>query len=311
MPNFQHLNARMKKAGLILLFMCLPILLFAQQNTSSYSFGVRVIGSGKPMILIPGFKGSADTYNDVVAHYKDHYKCYVITLAGFAGQPASGVHDHLLLKQRDDIIRFIIQQKLNKPVLVGFSFGGALAQWITVTRPELISKLVDIDGTPFDASLGSTTFNKDSLIKADAARYARLVDETPAFWKKRDSIFHSPAMNKQGDIQLAKLVSDTNRIAGIEAWDKASDFRTGALMDIEADTLDMRESVGRINTPILVLGSWTSWDYKDKPAGEADYRKAYANAKNVTIVFSDRGKHFLMWEDFGWMLAQIDVFLKK
>ncbi len=82
-----------------------------------YSFGPRIIGRGRPMILIPGLKGSADTYYDIVDHYKSRYKCYVITLAGFAGQPPSGVHDHLLLKQRDDIIRFIVDNHLHKPVL--------------------------------------------------------------------------------------------------------------------------------------------------------------------------------------------------
>jgi len=77
---------------------------------AKYAFGVRIVGHGKPMILIPGLKGSADTYNDVVAHYKNRYTCYVITLAGFAGQPPSGALDHLLQQQRDDIIRYIVEQ---------------------------------------------------------------------------------------------------------------------------------------------------------------------------------------------------------
>jgi hypothetical protein len=44
------------------------------------SFAVRIVGHGKPMILIPGFKGSPHTYNDIVAHFMDKYTCYVITL---------------------------------------------------------------------------------------------------------------------------------------------------------------------------------------------------------------------------------------
>ena len=89
----------MKKLALLLLALSvfLQRTVYGKQRVA-YSFGVRIIGKGKPMILIPGMKGSADTYNGVVAHYKGHYKCYVITLAGFAGQPPSGVHDHLLLK---------------------------------------------------------------------------------------------------------------------------------------------------------------------------------------------------------------------
>ncbi len=88
-----------------LLILACSLSIITKAEIPKYSFGVRVVGSGKPMILIPGNKGSADTYNDVVAHYKSRYKCYVITLAGFAGEAPSDAHDHLLLKQRDDIIR--------------------------------------------------------------------------------------------------------------------------------------------------------------------------------------------------------------
>jgi N-formylmaleamate deformylase len=95
----------MKKA----IFTLIAALTFcAAQAQNSYSFGLRIIGEGKPMILIPGLKGSADTYNDVVAHYKDHYKCYIVTLAGFAGQPASAELDHPFQEQRDELIRLII-----------------------------------------------------------------------------------------------------------------------------------------------------------------------------------------------------------
>jgi N-formylmaleamate deformylase len=294
-------------------FMFLLFLAFTHVRAAdTYSFGVRIIGKGKPMILIPGNKGSADTYNEVVAHYKNHYKCYVITLAGFAGQPPSGAHDHLLLKQRDDIIRYIIDKHLHKPVLVGFSFGAALAMWIACTRPELIGPFIDLDGTPFDAGVDADHFNKDSLINADGARYQKALIQTPAYWKKRDSAFHSPASNKEGAIYLKKLVSDTSRIAEIMVWDKASDFRSSVLMNLEADTLDMRDDVAKIKSPILLLGSWKGWDViKTKADAEKRYGAQFAKAKNITIAFSENGKHFLMWEDFDWMIGEMDKFLLK
>jgi N-formylmaleamate deformylase len=63
-------------ATLIVNFLLSIFILQAQGNTKpAYTFGVRIMGKGTPMLLIPGFKGSADTYNQVVEHYKQHYKC--------------------------------------------------------------------------------------------------------------------------------------------------------------------------------------------------------------------------------------------
>jgi N-formylmaleamate deformylase len=296
----------------LLILTCLVTTLHTNAEVPKYSFAVRIVGNGKPMILIPGNKGSADTYNEVVAHYKNRYKCYVITLAGFAGQPPSGAHDHLLLKQRDDIIRYIINKHLYKPVLVGFSFGGGLAMWIACTQPNLIGLFIDIDGTPFDAAVDVDHLDKDSLIKADVARYAKLLIKDKQYWRKRDSAFHTPASNKEGFIYLQKLVSDTSRIAEIMKWDIASDFRSSVLMNLEADTLDMRENIARIKSPILLLGSWQGYDViKTKAGGEKRYREQFAKAKNITIAFSENGKHFLMWEDFNWMIHEMDKFLNK
>jgi len=184
----------------LLALTCLLSAIHTKAEVPEYSFGVKITGKGKPMVLIPGNKGSADIYNEVVAHYKSHYKCYVITLAGFAGQPPSDAHDHLLLKQRNDIIRYIENEHIHKPVLVGFSFGAGLAMWVACTKPELIGPFIDLDGTPFDAAVDANNFNKDSLIKSDGERYKKALTRTPAYWKMRDSAFHSPASNKEGAI---------------------------------------------------------------------------------------------------------------
>jgi N-formylmaleamate deformylase len=299
----------MKKAIFILFA---TIVFFSARAQNPYSFGVRIIGKGKPMILIPGNKGSADTYNEVVAHYKDKYTCYVITLAGFAGQPASDAHDHLLMRQRDEIIRYIIDVHLAKPVLVGFSFGGALAMWIAVTRPDLIGPLIELDATPFDAAVDADHLNKDSLVKATDTRYKKALAQTPAFWKKRDSVYHSPSHYQDGFVYIQKLLTDTGKIAETWEWDKASDFRASVLMNLESDTLDMRESVARIKSPILMLGSWKGYDLiKSKADAERRYGAQYDKAKNVTLIFSENGKHFLMYEDFDWMISEMDKFLKR
>jgi len=305
----------MKKSLILtLLFFSITILTLKAQEVTGhkYSFGVRISGKGKPMILIPSLKGSADTYNDVVAHYKDHYKCYVITLAGFAGQPGSGELDHPFRQQRDEIIQYIIDQHLKKPVLVGFSFGGSLALWIASTRPDLIGPLVELDGVPDDDAIESDHVNKDSIIKLSKSRHDRIVNATPQFWTHYDSLRHTYKFRREGFADVAKLVTDTNRLNQVLDWDDASDYKASWLMMSEADQLDLRDSVAKVNSPILVLGSWIGWDnFKTKETVSKRYHMQWDQAKNVTIAFSDHGKHFLMYDDLDWMLGQMDVFLDK
>jgi N-formylmaleamate deformylase len=277
-----------------------------------YSFAVQVTGKGKPVIFIPGNAGSADTYKETVAHFKDRYTCYIVTLAGFAGQPPSGARDHLLLKQRDELIRFITDRHLQKPVLAGFSFGGALALWTATTRPDLVGPLIDLDGTPFDAAVDVAVLNKGSLVKAEAGRYTKLLAESPGYWRKRDSAWHSPESELTGFTELEKLVSDTARILQLLEWDRESDYRSMVLMNLEADTIDLREAVARIKSPVLVLGSWRGYDFiKSKREAEKRYGELYAKATNLTLIFSENGKHFLMWEDFDWMIGQMEKFLQQ
>ena len=38
------------------------------------SFAVKVEGTGRPMILVPGFVSSGEVWADVVAHYKTRYR---------------------------------------------------------------------------------------------------------------------------------------------------------------------------------------------------------------------------------------------
>lgn len=295
--------------------LCLVALLSILQlklNAQNYSFGVRIIGKGRPMILIPGIKGSADTYNDVVAHYKDHYKCYVITLAGFAGQPASGDVNHPLQGQRDEIINYIIEKHLHKPVLVGFSFGGSLALWIASTRPDLIGPLIELDGVPLDAGIEKNHVNMDSIRKDARNRREKIINAAPDYWRHVDSIRHTKKFRDEGIASLRDLVTDTNRIKQIMTWDDSSDYKASRLMINEMDGLDLRDSVARIHSPILVLGSWIGWgNFKTKDAVEKRYQMQYAPADKVTIVFSEKGKHFLMYDDFDWMIAEMDKFLKS
>src|SRR5439155_16761665 len=89
-------------------------------------FAVKVTGKGKPIIFIPGLACSGEVWDSAVEHYKDHNECHVLTLAGFAGQPALKDKSAYLETIRKAIVAYIKEKKLDKPVVVGHSLGGYL-----------------------------------------------------------------------------------------------------------------------------------------------------------------------------------------
>src|SRR5882672_4350592 len=82
------------------------------------SFTVDVVGKGKQsVILIPGLTCPGEVWNETVEQFKGKYNCHIITLPGFAGQPAV-THDLFLKSMRDEIIQYIKTNKLRKVILV-------------------------------------------------------------------------------------------------------------------------------------------------------------------------------------------------
>jgi pimeloyl-ACP methyl ester carboxylesterase len=102
----------------------------ATPTSKAKSFAVRVTGTGKPMILIPGLTCSGDVWDSTVEHFKGRYQCHVLTLAGFAGQPP--ISPPLMETVRKDLAGYIRAKKLEHPVLSAI----ALADFCPIGWPR-------------------------------------------------------------------------------------------------------------------------------------------------------------------------------
>src|SRR3954452_1692904 len=66
------------------------------------AFAVKVSGTGRPVIFIPGLASPGAVWDGAVAHLGGKVQAHVLTLAGFAGQPAmqgpflQQVHDQIV-----------------------------------------------------------------------------------------------------------------------------------------------------------------------------------------------------------------------
>lgn len=106
----------MKKAIFTFIFSIMFSISFAQHP----AFEVEVSGYGQPIILIPRYSCSGEVCNETVSHLKKKYQLHVLTLAGFStAKPIQD--DEILATVKSQIIQYVKDQKMIKPVVIGHS----------------------------------------------------------------------------------------------------------------------------------------------------------------------------------------------
>lgn len=132
-----------RASALLVMLLCLSVLRSHGQSNPT-SFKIAIKGEGQPIILIPGLSCSGEVWHETVERYKKDYKCHVLTLAGFAGQPPIQ-SEKFLETVCDELASYIRQQKLNKPIVVGHSLGGFVGMWLGAKEPDLVGALVIVE----------------------------------------------------------------------------------------------------------------------------------------------------------------------
>ncbi|WP_375415916.1 alpha/beta fold hydrolase [uncultured Hymenobacter sp.] len=273
------------------------------------SFAVRVMGQGRPLILIPGLTYPGAVWDETVARYQSRYQCHVLSLAGFGGvapaparasfsetAPETGT-ESFLPAVREQLLAYIKTQKLDRPAIIGHSLGGFLSLWLSTAQPDAIGPLIIVDSLPFLAAI------QNPAMTAEAAQ--------PMAAGMRQQM-RAGRMTAAQQRQLARgLVTDTARQSLLARWGQASDPASVAQAMYELYTTDLRANLGAIRQPALVLGAWAAY----QPYGatlastRAIFAAQYARLPQHRIEMSAAGRHFLMYDDASWFFQQTDAFL--
>lgn len=265
------------------------------------SFKVEVVGKGKQsMILIPGLTCPGEVWDETVARYKTNYTCHVISLPGFAGQPAIEAENYLQT-MRDEVITYIKENKLKKPIMVGHSLGGFLSLWISATEPDLVGANFIVDGLPFLSAVQNPNATSENSKAMAEGMYKMMVNATPEQTKQSQQYF------------LPAMVTDKAKYEILSKWGVDSHAPTVAKAMYEMYVIDLRTEISKIKVQVTVLGAWIG--YKNygitREAAEGMYQAQYTQLPNKTIIMTDTAKHFIMYDDPEWFFAQLDQFLNK
>jgi N-formylmaleamate deformylase len=284
------------KRSLALLLLVVGCAGTGASDAATPEFVVTVTGEGPPVILIPGLASAGEVWDGVVADLRGTHACHVVTLAGFAGTPpiAAPVLDQV----RDALARYIAERRLARPLVVGHSLGGFVALDLAAKHPELSGPLLIVDSLPFLAAVSDPQATPASFRPQAEALRRQLVSTPDAELR---------AMKR---LELATMIRDPEKIELALDWFMRSDLPTVGQTLVELMTTDLRPALGSIQRPVRVIGTWIAYAAEATRAQtEAQFIAQYAGLPAVEIVMADEARHFVMFDDLPFLLAQVHEIL--
>ena len=253
-----------------------------------------------PVLLIPGLMSDGSIWQSTVAALRQQREVHVVHLAGFAGKPA--IAGSLLAQVQQELMQYIKQQQLQKPVIIGHSLGGFLAFALASQAPDVIGPIVAVDGVPYLAPI----FTRDA--NTQVAQIQAQAEQMKQFYQQV-SAEQFQASIRQGLFIQAQAGANADKVL---AMAMASDRQTVGQVMYELLTTDLRPQVQHIQQPVLLLGAGGALPSAAmRPAVEALYQQQIATVPNARLVFNWQSRHFMMLDSPEWTLNEINKFLQE
>lgn len=234
-------------------------------------------GQGPDLLFLHGAGGVA--WAGALPLLARHFHVYAPVLPGFGRSAAEGLE---LLEDQLDLFQhgFDVMEKLGleKPLLVGESFGGWIAGEMAALRPKEVGKL---------AVLAPVGLWRDEAPVTDL--FGLEIGELLPF------LFHD--MSTPGAVamsQLTKLMSDKDDKTEAQVEQLIAllmGFRTAAKFLFPVPETGLERRLWRIRVPTLVL--WGAQDRFIAPSYADIWAK---NVKNAQVVTIERCGHLIMQE---------------
>jgi len=95
----------------------------------------------KTLLIIPGWEGTRETWKNFIALAQNEFETVCLNLPGFGDEPCPeipwGVEDYANFVKNK-----IVSLGIEKPYILGHSFGGQVAVFLVANYPDIAGKLV-------------------------------------------------------------------------------------------------------------------------------------------------------------------------
>jgi N-formylmaleamate deformylase len=257
------------------------------------SFTVQVSGAGRPIIFIPGLACDGHVWDDTVAHLGGKVQSHVLSLKGFAGNPP--IAQPLLPTVHDEIIRYIRENHLDHPIVVGHSLGGFMTYWIAETASDAIGGAVAVDGAPFLPALMDPKATVESSADGAKAMHDQMAASPETF-----------RANVEGYMKM--MIGDPAKHQDVIDASMKSDPATSADAMYFLMKTDLRPDLGKITVPFLTITEdGGGRESPDEISKVWEAQLAAIPSHEVKVI--EHSKHFVMLDQPDAFYAALDAYL--
>lgn len=293
----------MKRRGFIGVLAALALAACATAGAPQFSsdrITVVTRGSGSDVIFIPGLSSHRDVWADTAAALEGRYRVHLVQVNGFAGFPAAGnAEGPVAAPVAEEIARYIAEQGLERPAVIGHSMGGTMGMMLAARHPSSVGKLMVVDMVPWMGAMF-------------AAPGATAESVRPVADNIRAQMLAAPAGDTTMTQQMiaGMIRTESARAQHIE-YSRISDRSAVANAFHELIVTDMRPELPNITAPVTVLFVIPPNAPITPEQYEGYTRMSYANLPNARIVKVEESYHFIMIDQRERFIRDVEAFLAE
>ena len=275
----------------------------AHADFASDRLHVRVDGpEGAPdLILIPGLSSSPEIWQGTVDHLGAGWRVHRIHIQGFAGaEPKGNATGPVAAPVAEEIARYITENKLDHPVVVGHSMGGTIGMMLAARHPDLVGKLMVVDMIPFmGAMFGPPGTTAESVAPIAEQVYQGMSTASPADYQTR------------AEATVTGMVNNAEARPQVLGDTRNSDQQVSSAAYRELILTDLRPELSKITAPTEVVYVKFNDARMTPEITDMIYQTSFANLPGVTLKRIDDAAHFIFLDQPAAFNAELDAFLAK
>ncbi len=257
-------------------------------------------GSGPDVILIPGLSSHRDVWAETADALDDRYTVHLVQLNGFGGFPAAGnAEGPVAAPVAEEIARYITEQGLERPAVIGHSMGGTMGMMLAARHPNRVGKLMVVDMIPWmGAMFGPPGATAESV--------------RPVADQVRAGMLAAPAdQTSVAEATIATMIRTESARAQHVEYSRLSDRATSANAFHELIVTDLRPELANITAPTTVLFVIPPNAPITPEQYEGYVRISYANLPSARIEKVEDAWHFIMIDQRERFIRDVETFLAE